>query len=174
MMRGPVSSVAFVIVALLLSIDPIAATTTLGAPGMAPAPAKRVARKSSPATHGTVDAAEGSAPAAKGGGTHPPAPAPTPTPAAAPAPALAPAPAPSPEDDRLLVERKCSKCHDVSLTFRAELSDAHWKLHMKRMASRPGAAITDEQAQRIHAYLKAMDGQADRARSEKSEKSEIR
>jgi hypothetical protein len=79
-----------------------------------------------------------------------------PTPAPAPVPQAAPSPAPpSSEENLLLVERKCGKCHDLSLALSSSLSDANWKLHMKRMANRPGAAITEEQAARIHAFLKA-------------------
>ena len=66
--------------------------------------------------------------------------------------------APAAEDlarDQLLLEQKCSKCHDVSQAFSAELSDAQWRGHMKRMNGRPGAAITDEQAKRIQRALRA-------------------
>jgi hypothetical protein len=66
-----------------------------------------------------------------------------------------PSAAPPLDEDRLLVEQKCGKCHDVSLALGAELSDAAWRVHMKRMARYPGAAITDEQASRIHAHLKS-------------------
>jgi hypothetical protein len=77
--------------------------------------------------------------------------------------ATAPDPgAPSrPDEGSLLVEHKCAKCHDVALAYSSELSDVSWRLHMKRMAARPGAAITDEQGRKIHEYLKA---RADRAR----------
>ena len=54
-----------------------------------------------------------------------------------------------------LVEQKCAKCHALSLAIGTELSLPEWKLHMKRMASRPGAAISEEQARRIHEFLKA-------------------
>jgi cytochrome c5 len=70
------------------------------------------------------------------------------------APAPAPGPAATADEGRLLVEHKCGKCHDVSLAFSSELSDASWKLHMKRMANRPGAAISDDQARKIHGFLK--------------------
>jgi hypothetical protein len=58
------------------------------------------------------------------------------------------------EEDLRLVEQKCAKCHDLSLALSSSLSDANWKLHMKRMATRPGAAISEGQAERIHAALK--------------------
>ncbi|HEX9402401.1 MAG TPA: hypothetical protein VF912_20025 [Anaeromyxobacter sp.] len=54
-----------------------------------------------------------------------------------------------------LVEQKCAKCHTLSLALGSELSAPEWKLHMKRMATRPGAGITEEQGKRIHEYLKA-------------------
>jgi len=125
-----------------------------GASAAAPAPAagganpasKRSARKSAP-SHGKV-ASTDAAPAS-------PAPAPTPAPAPA---APAPSAAALHEANEALVEQKCGKCHDVSLAYSAELSDAHWRTHMKRMARVPGAAITDEQARRIHAHLKTVTG----------------
>jgi hypothetical protein len=79
------------------------------------------------------------------------------SPEPAPAPAVAIA-EPESDEGRLLTEHKCSKCHDLSLALSSALSDAHWKLHMKRMANRPGAAITEDQAHRIHEYLKAIAG----------------
>lgn len=84
------------------------------------------------------------------------------------APALAPAPAPTPapagdpangraalEEGLQLVERKCAKCHALSLAIGSELSPGQWKLHMKRMANRPGAAISEDQARLIHEFLQA-------------------
>jgi hypothetical protein len=94
--------------------------------------------------------AEAIAATSAAGGSEPPAP-----PVSGRSP---PAPAPSApgtsEEDLRLVEQKCAKCHSLSLALSSSLSDANWKLHMKRMASRPGAAITEEQAERIHAVLR--------------------
>jgi hypothetical protein len=158
MMRALVNAIALAVVALLFSTDPVSVTTTKAArpatpgsatPGAAaPAPPKRAARKSA-AGHAASPAPEAPGPTAGQPAAAAPAPAP------GPAPAPAPSPSPSPEEDQLLVEQKCAKCHDASLAYTAELSDPQWKVHMKRMASRPGAAITDEQARRIHAYLNA-------------------
>ncbi len=60
----------------------------------------------------------------------------------------------------LLLEQKCSKCHDLSWAFAAKLSDAQWRGHMKRMDSRPGTAISEKQAKQIQRAL-----QSRRARS---------
>lgn len=83
-------------------------------------------------------------------------------PARAPAPAPTPAPAGDPANGRAaleeglqLVERKCAKCHALSLAIGSELSPGQWKLHMKRMANRPGAAISEDQAKLIHEFLQA-------------------
>jgi hypothetical protein len=129
--------------------SPAAPAEVTGAP--APTGSKRSARKS--ATHGKI-AATDPAPASS-----PAAAAPVPSPASVAgtaAAAAADAAAAKAEEDDLLVRQKCGKCHDVSLAFSAELSDVHWKAHMKRMARVPGAAITDEQAKRIHVHLKAV------------------
>jgi len=83
-----------------------------------------------------------------------------PPPAVPEAAAPAPEPGPASEEGHLLVEHKCGKCHNVSLALTSELSDANWKLHMKRMANRPGAAITDDQARKIHDYLKSNGGRS--------------
>jgi cytochrome c5 len=122
--------------------------------------------KAEPAKSDAGKGEHAKAPAPKGGkhaATKAAAIPPAAPPPAAPAPAAAQVPAPGAslsEEGRLLVEHKCSKCHDVGLAYSSELSDANWKLHMKRMANRPGAAITDEQVRKIHDYLKAHAGQS--------------
>jgi cytochrome c5 len=123
------------------------------APALIAAPPKAVARAKFGPPHVHPAATSAPAPAATPVGA-PPA---QPNVATA---APAPVPAPAAEDGgydegRLLVERKCAKCHDVSLAMQSQLTDAEWKLHMKRMANRPSAAITDDQARRIHVWLKA-------------------
>jgi cytochrome c5 len=66
-------------------------------------------------------------------------------------------PAPEPPEDpgKLLVEAKCGKCHDASRASTTALSESGWRLHLKRMGKLPGAAITEEQAQQIHTYLRS-------------------
>lgn len=75
-----------------------------------------------------------------------------------------PAPAaPSPEEQsRLLFEQKCTKCHDLAKASSAAFADDAWQAHLRRMGKLPGAAITDEQATQIHAFLKAQDSAAAR------------
>lgn len=148
MMRGSVNVLPLSLcVATTLLTSPAAPPRTLKAPPLRVAP-KATARAKPlpppPAARAAPAAAPPLAPAA-------PAAAPS-----APPPAPAPAtPAPVDEEAKLLAEHKCGKCHDLALAFASELGDAQWKLHMKRMANRPSAAITDAQARRIHAYLKA-------------------
>jgi hypothetical protein len=172
-----VSLAALALASLLLSADapatgaaPASGATAATAPGAATAPAPVTGAEPTP-TGGTpakkpsarksnIGAAKtakkdpaASKPATKADeqGAAPPSPEPAPSPAVAIA-------EPAYDEGRLLTEHKCSKCHDLSLAFSSALSDAHWRLHMKRMANRPGAAITEDQAHRIHEYLKASVG----------------
>jgi hypothetical protein len=141
----------------LASLVVAADAPATGTPPAEPPARKAVARKSTPgAAKGAKPAKPeqaGSAPAAS---AEPQAAQEAPAPEAGSAPT---APGPASEADllegRLLTERKCSKCHDLSLALNSALDDAGWKLHMKRMANRPGAAISDEQSRRIHEFLKA-------------------
>lgn len=57
------------------------------------------------------------------------------------------------EEGEVLLRQKCAKCHELSLAWSSRLTNAQWRLHMRRMASRPGAAISDEQARKIHGAL---------------------
>jgi len=127
-----------------------APTPATGAPP--PATSARQARSESAKKAGKKGKAEAIPPAA-------------PPPAVPEAAAPAPGPSPASEEGHLLVEHKCGKCHDVSLALSSELSDANWKLHMKRMANRPGAAITDDQVRKIHDYLKSTASTAGRSAS---------
>lgn len=70
---------------------------------------------------------------------------------ARPAPSAAAEPAEDPGE--LLVRAKCAKCHGLERTTGSVLTEAGWRAHMKKMGRLPGAAITDEQASRIRAYL---------------------
>lgn len=146
MMRGSVNVLALSLcVATTLLTSPAAPPRTLKAPPLRAAPkasARAIPQPPPPAARAAPPAAPALAPAAASS-----APPPAPAPAAPPAPVD--------EEAKLLAEHKCGKCHDLALAFGSELGDAQWKLHMKRMANRPSAAITDEQARRIHAYLKA-------------------
>jgi hypothetical protein len=151
----------FAVAALLQASDPAppaSPTAPVEVTGAkAPTGSKRSARKSA-ATPGKIASTDPAAPAS----SPTPAPAPTPDPVAATAAtaasSAAAAVAAKAEENDLLVRQKCGKCHDVSLAFSAQLTDAHWKAHMKRMARVPGAAITEEQAKRVHAHLKAVAG----------------
>ena len=160
---------ALALASLLLSADapatgaaPAAGATAATAPvtGVEPTPAGGTPAKKATARKSNIGAAKtakkdpaASKPAARADeqAAAPPSPEPAPSPAVAIA-------EPADDEGRLLTEHKCSKCHDLSLALSSALSDAHWKLHMKRMANRPGAAITEDQAHRIHEYLKASAG----------------
>lgn len=128
--------------------------------------AKADAPKGEPARASGAKAAAAKPPAPKGGRHTAAKPEPVPPPAAAASAAAAASVPPTDgnlpvsEEGRLLVEHKCAKCHDVSLSYSSELDDGSWRLHMKRMAARPGAAITDAQGRKIHEYLKSIAGQS--------------
>jgi mono/diheme cytochrome c family protein len=53
-----------------------------------------------------------------------------------------------------LFRQKCSKCHGLSLALTSGLSSEDWRRHMKKMALRPQAGISDAQAKSIIAFLK--------------------
>jgi mono/diheme cytochrome c family protein len=144
------------------AVAPIASAPKL----LAPEPAPRSTVKPPPPRHAEPQPRP-DAPRRAPAGTSPSLAAAPPAAAnRAPARALAPAPTPAPAGDPAngrafleaglqLVERKCAKCHALSLAIGSELSPGQWKLHMKRMANRPGAAISEDQARLIHEFLQA-------------------
>jgi hypothetical protein len=52
-----------------------------------------------------------------------------------------------------LLREKCSKCHSLSRGMSTRLTTAQWKRHMKRMAVRANAGISDAQAKTILEFL---------------------
>ncbi len=64
------------------------------------------------------------------------------------------------DEDRLLAEQKCTRCHDLARVISNPLSESAWRQHQKRIGS-GGACITPEQARRIQAYIKAEAAKGD-------------
>lgn len=61
-----------------------------------------------------------------------------------------------PQDKRdafAVVQRRCTRCHTLNNVFASHLPRGGWRSQVRTMALKPGAAIPDEDAERIQDFL---------------------